>query len=353
VHRIHHTPRAHHGSTSVVLLPAVALLVLAAGLATRLDVASMTTTLLSGSTDDGTPKLIAKNERAATIQADATRVPIDVSLVLDLSYSLARNQTFDAMQRASKSFVDHFEDDVDRLGLVTYSTWAEDRRPLQKPFKSAVKTLIDSMTAISDTNIEEGLRLAKMQLDEAPHRDDAVKVVVLFTDGRPTAFAGNFAMPEGTNPSRYEGIVASYISGASYRGLFRITDGRKIRSFDDGFAITIDNASSVASPVPQYLPGHQPVTGNEIRDLGASQAEEWANAIRAAGYTIYTIGLGSPDAPDAGDQPDPAFLERLANVEGRANAAQPRGEMVFASSAADLNEAFATVADRIVTRRRR
>jgi len=97
-------------------------------------------------------------------------------------------------------------------------------------------------------------------------------------------------------------------------------------------------AGAVAALVPQigalHLPGDKGLVA----------------LLRQAGYTVFTIGLGNPDAQYEGDVPDEDFLERLANVAGMVSSQEPMGEMLFAPTPDDLDAAFAKLADRILTR---
>ncbi|RMF20580.1 MAG: hypothetical protein D6760_11260, partial [Deltaproteobacteria bacterium] len=226
------------------------------------------------------------------------------------------------------------------------------------------------LRAITDTNIEDGLRLGKRQLDMAPNRPTALKIVVLFTDGRPTAFSDYLRLasgPGGTGtctpadltycnsrsrrPACYDGIAAAYINGSSFRGLFRPSDGAKIIGFTSTCSpIVTRNSSYRGSPAPLRMPDGSSTNGYNIRRLGIEQSEAWANAIRAAGYTIYAVGLGNPNALYPGDRPDLDFLRRLANERGIVDPSQPMGELMFAPTAADLDAAFSKLADRILTR---
>ncbi|TFH21361.1 MAG: VWA domain-containing protein, partial [Myxococcales bacterium] len=144
-------------------------------------------------------KMLGREDVTIKVASEATRFPLDMSLVLDLSYSLQRNNAFDDMQDAASGFLQNFDDNTDQFGIVTYSTWAEEVMSLRKNFTSTGTSIIDGLAAISDTNISEGLRLAKAQHDSALPRTAALKVVVLFTDGRPTAFADNFWMDGATD----------------------------------------------------------------------------------------------------------------------------------------------------------
>jgi hypothetical protein len=332
--------------------------------------------------------------------AQATRFPLDISLVLDLSGSLQRAGAFDDLQTASKNFLQNFDDNLDQFGLVTYSTWAEEKMALRKNFKSQATSIITGLSAISDTNIEEGIRMGKRQLDRAPVRDTALKVLVMFTDGRPTAYAHNVWLDNTTDkcsaapcaddvtgpgacwtnvcttssgtgscstssgsgvgkvdsdkdsiPDCYGSIVATYVTGSSYRGLFEIGTGSKITGFNSNLTPKLTtNGSSTASPSPKKLSDGTSVNGDNIRKLAATQAEEWARRARQAGYTIYTVGLGDPSATNELEKPDLDFLRRVANQRGVVSATEPQGEMWFAESAAALDATFAKLADRILTR---
>jgi Flp pilus assembly protein TadG len=296
-------------------------------------------------------RLAGIDSLAMRAEAEAIRYPLDMTLILDLSGSLQQNNVFDDMQRAATAFVDNFDENVDQIGLVSYSTWAAEDVKAQKYTKSAIKTEINGFSAISDTNIDEGLRLGKTNLDNAPARANAIKVAILFTDGRPTAFANTIQMPSTHIPKTYNGIVASYTTGGSYRGLFQINDGMKIIKFISGVPQLASNSSTTAStPTPANLPSGKSVTGANIRAEAITEAEYWANEMRASGYLIYTIGLGNPAASDPLLQPDLDFLRRVANEKGIVSSAQPKGELMFAPSAAELDAMFNKVADRILTR---
>ena len=295
-------------------------------------------------------RIVGRENFALAAAAEAIRYPLDMSLVLDISYSLEINHAFDDLQDASAQFVDYFDESIDQLGLVTYTTWAQERVAPAKHFKTPIQNTIRSLAAVSDTNIEEGLRLGKQQLDNVRARDNAIRIVVLFTDGRPTAFADVFTMQSGT-PATYDGIIAGYQTGTgAWRGLFRKSDGRKVIGFSGGVAITDSNKSSRNSPAVRRLPDGSAVNSPNIRRVGAAQAEAWADQIRRAGYTIYTIGLGDPDATDPLWQPDLQFLRRIANEDGIVDGSQPAGALVFAPTPEDLDEVFAKLADRILTR---
>ncbi len=282
--------------------------------------------------------------------SEATRYPLDLSLVLDVSYSLQRNRVFDDMQRAATGFLDYFDDSVDQVGIASYSTWATENLPVQKNFQLRGGQIIRRLRPISDTNIQEGLRVSKDQLDAAIQRPSALRIAVLFTDGRPTAYRDpNFTF-RGRACPRYDAIAAAYGNGYWFRGLFRKTDGRKILSFLSACRPrTTVNGSYARSIMPREVSRHRS-PGEFIRQKGIVQAEVQANALREAGYSIYSIALGNPRARNPFERPDLDFLARLTNEGGRTNAAQPRGELIFAPTGAQLEDAFSKLADRLLTR---
>ena len=82
----------------------------------------------------------------------------------------------------------HFDDSLDQLGLVHYQIRAEDAFEIDGLFTTSITNEIDAMNSAGDTNTGEGLRLARKQMKSKAVRERSAKVVVFFTDGRPTAF---------------------------------------------------------------------------------------------------------------------------------------------------------------------
>jgi Mg-chelatase subunit ChlD len=123
--------------------------------------------------------------------AEATVPPLDIVLVLDQSGSLKAMNAWDDLQNAARGFVDHFDNNIDQMGLVSFQLRATDRFMLSQPFTGQVKAAINGITSDGDTNTGEGLRRALNQLQTGPVRERSVRVVVFFTDGRPTAFRGD------------------------------------------------------------------------------------------------------------------------------------------------------------------
>ncbi len=281
--------------------------------------------------------------------AESERLPVKVSLVLDVSRSVEREGIFDDVKQGARAFVARFDAQTDRVGLIDYYTTAHERTSLKGRFKRRMFRAIDALEIQSDTNVEEALRTAKRQIDRTPDRPRVSKVIVLFNGGPSTAFSARFEMFYRTDPFWYRGAVASYITGSSYRGLFRLSDGAKVVSFDArGRPVTVPNASTRGSPAPRALPGSLSVSGTNIRRVAAERSEARARWIRSKGYTIYVVGFLNRSSSNVGDIPDPSLWRRIANDDGIANPDQPIGNAVVVTDPAHISDAFTRVADAIL-----
>ncbi|MEJ2152960.1 MAG: VWA domain-containing protein, partial [Gemmatimonadota bacterium] len=135
-------------------------------------------------------RVLGRDQVDVVAAAEATVPPLDLVLVLDQSGSIAREGAWDDLQNAAKDFIDNFSESIDQVGLVSFQVRAGQHVPLSQPFRSNIRAAIDGMTSVGDTNTGEGLRVGKETLDTGPTRNRSVRVVVFFTDGRPTAFRG-------------------------------------------------------------------------------------------------------------------------------------------------------------------
>ena len=75
-----------------------------------------------------------------------------------------------------------------------------------------------------------------------------------------------------------------------------------------------------------------------------------ANQIRGEDVLVYTIGLGNTAYSDPAFQPNQAFLQELANVDGMTNGSQPAGKSYFAPDATQLRAVFNQVASDLMVR---
>jgi hypothetical protein len=245
---------------------------------------------------------------------------------------------WDDLQRAARQFVTEFSDDMDQLALVSFHTRAAVRLALQDHFTLETQRIIDGMGSLGWTNTADGLHLAFGQVTGERARERAVKVVVFFTDGRPTAFRG----PVG-GEDRIMAVAATQQN--LVRGYFDNPDQVSMDRWDRPAADACRNVVNCK----EWTEGGHPPHGRRARVVARQAGLEAANRLRAEGVYIYTIGLGNPLASELG-RPDLGFLAALANDHGVVNPDQPQGRMYFAPTPQDLDAVFRRVASDLVIR---
>jgi Flp pilus assembly protein TadG len=283
--------------------------------------------------------------------ATAAIPPVDLVLVLDQSGSLGDAGAWRPLQSAAREFVGNFSDRMDQVGLVSFQIVAANRFMLAHDFTAPIDATINSMNSNGDTNTGEGLRLAYDQLQQSNVRKHSAKVVVFFTDGRPTAFrglvgpgapsgGGNGLGPFHTPPgAKYEDRIMAVGTTRTgrMRGYFNNPPGIPINR--------VANPNGCANATVCWG-----WTEQKIRQKGIDNGSEVANAIRSGGAYIYTIGLGNRHSSDPLLQPDEAYLRALANQDGVTNPNQPKGKEYFAPDATQLHQVFEQVAQDLLVR---
>lgn len=271
-------------------------------------------------------RILGWDEIPISAEAAAAVPPVDLALVLDQSYSLAQASAWDDLQLAAKRFVGNFSDAIDQVGMSSFHARAVDRVPIDNPFQVAISSTIDNMRSAGYTNTGDGLSTAFEQMQNAALRQRSAKVVVFFTDGRPTAIRGMF---DGVDRVI---VVPGDLNATTVTGYYNYTT-------------LLENPSP---PVQTPYDGCNGVyscfgmTENQVRAQAAQNGIDWANQIRTAGYILYTIGLGCSSYWGCGSAPPPDldYLRLLANEGGVADPNQPKGRMFFAPTAAELQEVF-------------
>ena len=147
---------------------------------------------------------------------------VEIMLVLDQSGSM--QGSIDELKVAAKSFVDYFAATQvqDRMGLISFATGVKVEFELQNNFVDGIKTAIDGITLGSnpgnwDTNMEDAIDQADDNTDRAGNatttftaETEAIQVLVLFTDGMPKGFRGDFTR----NDITYDVVIPA--SGANW-----------------------------------------------------------------------------------------------------------------------------------------
>ena len=268
------------------------------------------------------------------VTATAALTPIDMVLVLDQSGSLRTTNSWRSLQDAARNFVGYFNDSIDQLGLVSFQLTAVDRVQIDHNFRGRITGAISSMPSLGDTNMGEGLRLALQQMQRPNVRQSSGKVVVFFTDGRPTAVRTNIG-PAGNPQDR---IMATHaMTTNSVRGHFDNPN-----QIPPDVVPTPDGCVDVAT----CFGWNQATVRTQSQQAGLAMASR----IRDEDVVIYAIALGDPNQTDPMLQPDLDYLRMIANEGGIASSSQPQGRMFFAPSQAELQKVFDLVAQDLLVR---
>lgn len=269
-----------------------------------------------------------------TVQSVAVAAvpPVDLILALDQSGSLNAANAWDDLQQAAIIFKNNFDDALDQMGLVSFQIRGTDRFMLAQPFRNAVETEINNMQSNGDTNAGEGLRLALDQMLTGPARQRSIKVIVFFTDGRPTAMRGMFG-----GQDRMMAVYTTQNNG-KMRGYFNNPDQLPTDN--------VANPSGCLNFTSCFTVWSEPTIRAQARQNGIDQAD----LIRSNGIYLYAIGLGNPNAGNPLLVPDMAYLQQLANEGGMTDPSQPQAKAYFAPDATQLNVVFQQVAADILVR---
>ncbi len=131
-----------------------------------------------------------------TIKAEgkASRRDVNLMLVLDRSGSMQDSGSCTPMKAAAQTFISMFANQRDRLGLVVFSTGSLLAFPPAMNFRTASP----SMPSIVGNIVCEGWTSMAQALSEAYteivniNEPGALNVIVLFTDGNPTALTASY-----------------------------------------------------------------------------------------------------------------------------------------------------------------
>lgn len=156
--------------------------------------------------------------RSATRSAGRPR--LSVHLVLDTSGSM-QGEAMERAKQAAGELVGRLAPSDD-FSLVAFSSGAEVKVPdgLVGPRRTAIQSVIDGLRADGGTNISEGLRLAYAEARSAKVPEDAVRVVLLMSDGRPNGgITGREPLARLALDAFQDGIqTSSFGLGADYDG---------------------------------------------------------------------------------------------------------------------------------------
>ncbi len=121
------------------------------------------------------------------------------------------HQPFDAAIDAAKYFTTLFDSQYDKIGSVRYSTRAAISQSLTADFGLVRSSLDAVLWPAGSTNIPHGLAVGRQVLDGPGKRANAVRVLVLLTDGIANTYCGSATY----NPSNYNSTSCTTGSGVT------------------------------------------------------------------------------------------------------------------------------------------
>jgi len=353
-------------------------------------------------------RLASFNEVQIASTGEAQRRMVDLSLVLDVSSSIGSKWT--AVRDASRSFVNSFDRNGDRVALLTYGNGGAvvDAMPSSRGFdKAKVMSDIPNTLPGGSTAMVQGLYRGWDEVRSVPRgQQSGLRVIVLFTDGASNSVPGIYP---GSSASRGLRTYDFPDNGAdpenqthhtpSIVGLYHTQTGAQNPSYAPVAPVWSDRNTTL--PEVPYLPltsfhsEHRssgmptsfPLQSSSITVDGVPQASrrglrDWVasagkyrahvtninNAARnlveiianearndtSGDYKIriYTIGMGDLVRYDLGmlEEKSEDILKRVANDKSSPdfNSTQLEGKYYFAQTAADVGPAFRQLQNQII-----
>jgi Mg-chelatase subunit ChlD len=237
---------------------------------------------------------------------EAQRRMVDLSLVLDVSSSIGSKWT--AVRDAARTFVSSFDQNGDRISLLTYSDGANvlDQMPSSRGFnKTLVVSHVPSTLPGGSTAMVEGLYRGWDEVRAVPRgQQSGLRVIVLFTDGASNSVPG---MYDGTGTAKGLRTWDFPDNGADpdnqthanpqINGLFNTQGGAASPSFGQAFAwncnvgktlaqILQDYPTGCTMPGARYLPTNSSHTHS--RSGAPTQFPLQSNTLKVNGVTQAT-----------------------------------------------------------------
>jgi len=229
------------------------------------------------------------------------REPLDVMLVLDRSGTMddagaTPPQPLTDVKEAAKKFINALDPNLDRIGLVSYASYASLDQGLTNDF-NAVKGAINGMSANGSSNIGDGVLTAQMELDNRTDKTPEA-IVVLFSDGGVNRRGhwpfGGSCVTWPTIPNSCTQFAEDQAAEAKARGtiIFIIGFGLEEMGYEHG-----EDVEDLARSVLQTMAGPSP--GGYYEAPTSSELEPIVDEIT----TIITTVFGLAGTASGGSDP--------------------------------------------------
>lgn len=271
--------------------------------------------------------------------AEATRARLIMALVLDHSGSMGTPPPNGSgggttLAPSVSTFIDNFDDTLDTVAVSSFGSTATLNLSMSTPFKTQVKSVVQSMQFNGRTFSDGGLQLGLSQIENAPGVTDpsVIKVLVFFTDGFANTFQTTFSCSGQPLNLGQSDPFGNPVNGPWDFSFMDPNSGNTV-TCDSSTFLSIDGTTKTIS-----------ANNQNIWQEGQLRALNTANQIRTANITIFSIGLGSQLNQD--------FLKEIANDPSSTtfNPNQPAGEALFAPTPDDLQGVFQQLASKILLR---
>jgi Flp pilus assembly protein TadG len=130
-------------------------------------------------------RVIGLDTLKVTSASQVTRPKLIMSLVLDKSGSMNRNGGAQALPPAVDNFLGYFDDNADRVAMVSFSSISSVNVSIRTNFTSPITSQVNSMAFGGATYSQAGLLDGQTEINSialAPG-ENVIKVAVFFTDG--------------------------------------------------------------------------------------------------------------------------------------------------------------------------
>ena len=266
--------------------------------------------------------------------AQATRPKLIMSLVLDRSGSMNLNGGAQALPPAVQTFIDMFDDSLDHVAMVSFSSIPTVDVPIRTYFQLPIINAANAMKFGGATFAQGGLLDAQAQINSVPATGNVIKVAVFFTDGWANTNQDTLSCGSAQTLLNYGGCSPPE-AAVGWCG--------------PGFAfMNPSTGSQVSCGATQFYSQQYKMMETlniaNISNDALYRAIQLSNQMRAQGIVVYSIGLG--------DKISQTFLQQIANDPNSPtfDPTQPVGEAVFAPTANDLQGVFQTIASKILLR---
>lgn len=123
------------------------------------------------------------NSSSISVTATAQRNPLVMSIILDKSGSMNKNGGATALPPAVTSFISYFDEGIDNVAEISFSTVASTDVAMTTSFDSPINSAVEGLSFGGATFAQSGLQAGYTQIQSIPPTPNVIRVAVFFTDG--------------------------------------------------------------------------------------------------------------------------------------------------------------------------